>query len=698
VNRPWNHGPHLSRKRGGVALVIVLGFVVILCLLVVAYFSRTSTDRQLAGASFNQMDADTLARGALDIIVADFKQEIADGSTSSIVGGVTTYTPTLAANVVPQRSGTQITTPNLIRRSVSPDSISFPGIGSRASAVNSTTDVSANGRFISLARWNSHYLLPKSDLTSDGSDPVPSFVAPDWILVSRNGPSVQGNLGSGVTALNNRSVTNVNYVIGRYAFAVYDEGGLLDINVAGFPSPSPAPATTSGRKGTVAFADLTALPTTSSGFVTNTAINRMVAWRNYATVQPTGTFPNFTFSATSSSTFATYFLDMTRNFGTVGTTVWSGRTDQAFISRAQLIQLRADIGASVNMLQYLGTFSRENNKPTWGTAPLTSRFALSKLAQVVPNPGNAAAVKGDFGLVWNSDHWEYWSSSGTAEQSTIPTITGASADFFQLLSYGRSNPPIAETLALGASLIDQYDADNTTTVIEYAGGPPPSRAYGMESLAIPTPSPAPSPPPGVVILNRPFRNVGEFGYAYKTTTTTLDFKSNNADAPLLDLFTFNTATPRSGIVNLNTRNNSVLAAIIKGTFPTEASGSGITNAQATSAATSVVSTTTALPAIGRQDVARLGSAPTTTPFTSNEESRESTARALAEVGQTRTWGLLIDIIAQSGRYPPNAASGPNVANPLANFVVEGERRYWLHIAIDRITGEVIDQQLEAVFE
>ena len=203
---------------------------------------------------------------------------------------------------------------------------------------------------------------------------------------------------------------------------------------------------------------------------------------------------------------------------------------------------------------------------------------------------------------------------------------------------------------------------------------------------------------GQSFLNRPFRNVGEFGYAYKTTTATLDFKSNNADAPLLDLFTYNTATPRSGIVNLNTRNNSVLAAIIKGTFPTEASGAGITNAQATSAATSIVSATTALPATGRQDVARLGSAPTTTPFTTNEESRESIARALAEVGQTRTWGLLIDVIAQSGRYPPNAASGPNIANPLANFVVEGEKRYWLHIAIDRITGEVIDQQLEAVYE
>jgi hypothetical protein len=681
-------------RTDGVALVIVLAFVVLLASIVVAYLTRTGVARQLAQETFNQISSDQLARAALDIIVADFKQEITNGSTTSTVGSATIYAPSSNATIVPQRSGTQAAIPNLIRRSVSPDLISLPGVGSRASVVNSTTDVSSNGRFVSSSRWNSHYLIPKINPSDDTSDPVAAFVAPDWVLLSRTGPSVQTGIGTGSTALNNRLVTNANYIIGRYAYAVYDEGGLLDINVAGFPSPTPGPATIAGRKGTIAFADLTALPTTGSSFVSNTAINRIIGWRNYATVQPTGAFPNFTFNATSSLAFATYFLDTARNFGTVATAVSGGRTDQAFVSRAQLIQLRADIAASANMLQYLGTFSREQNKPTWRiapTAPLANRFALAKLAEVVPSPPNPAAVKADFGLVWKSDHWEYWSASGSAEQSSIPAITGPSPDFFQLLSYGRSNPLIAETLTIGASLIDQYDADNTTTVIEYAGGPPPSRAYGMESLAVPTPSAAPSPPAGAVILNRPFRNVGEFGYAYKTSTATLDFKSNNVDDALLDLFTYNIANPRSGIVSLNTRNSSVLAAIIKGALPIEAAATGITNAQATSAATSIVSASTVQPAMGRQDVSRLASAPVSTPFTINEENRESIARALAEVGQTRTWGLLIDVIAQSGRYPPTATS-------LANFVVESEKRYWLHVAIDRFTGEIIDQQLEAVYE
>jgi hypothetical protein len=69
--------------------------------------------------------------------------------------------------------------------------------------------------------------------------------------------------------------------------------------------------------------------------------------------------------------------------------------------------------------------------------------------------------------------------------------------------------------------------------------------------------------------------------------------------------------------------------------------------------------------------------------------REAFVRTLADVGQTRTWNLMIDLVAQAGRYPPNATS-------LDQFVVEGERRYWLHVAIDRFTGTVIDENLEPV--
>jgi hypothetical protein len=71
--------------------------------------------------------------------------------------------------------------------------------------------------------------------------------------------------------------------------------------------------------------------------------------------------------------------------------------------------------------------------------------------------------------------------------------------------------------------------------------------------------------------------------------------------------------------------------------------------------------------------------------------RESIARALGEVGQTRTWNLMLDVIAQTGRYAPGETN-------LRRFIVEGEQRYWIHVAIDRFTGEVIDKQIEVVNE
>jgi hypothetical protein len=297
---------------------------------------------------------------------------------------------------------------------------------------------------------------------------------------------------------------------------------------------------------------------------------------------------------------------------------------------------------------------------------------------------------------------------------------------------------IYTTLSAGAALIDQYDDDTaadpvtgtTTTMVEFNGG----WAFGLENAdparpapaPLPTASPfptpggmSPTPPPalsGYVMLNRPFRNVGEFGYAFRTSTTptpppaipkTIDFVSaTSPDAPILDLFTYNTADVRAGIVNLNTQNPAVIAALLKGAITNETSSATIGHAAANNAASSptpaptigVVGSTangaegTAIkPALGRQEVTRLVAAAANTISVSSEEAKESVARALAEVTQTRTWGLMIDVIAQSGRYPPSA-------NNLADFVVQGEKRYWLHIAIDRFTGEVIDRQLEAVYE
>src|SRR5205807_10394482 len=131
--------------------------------------------------------------------------------------------------------------------------------------------------------------------------------------------------------------------------------------------------------------------------------------------------------------FLNYFLDTSRDFRSVATTIYSNRTDQSFTNRRELIDLfRSSISGSVNMLQFLGTFSRENNAPTWtaGTAALTQRFAIGKLALVSANPAGSTAsdIQRYFGLKWKvgtagstglpvvpavPGHWQYVGRTGT---------------------------------------------------------------------------------------------------------------------------------------------------------------------------------------------------------------------------------------------------------------------------------------------
>src|SRR6266550_2979929 len=101
------HSRHGASK--GAALIIVLALVVLATGLGLAYFSRTTTDRQLAQSSYQDTSADLLARSALDIVVGNFKQEIINA------GSVT------PSNIQPQRSGDNASIPNLIRRSVRTD-------------------------------------------------------------------------------------------------------------------------------------------------------------------------------------------------------------------------------------------------------------------------------------------------------------------------------------------------------------------------------------------------------------------------------------------------------------------------------------------------------------------------------------------------------------------------------------------------
>ncbi len=211
-----------------------------------------------------------------------------------------------------------------------------------------------------------------------------------------------------------------------------------------------------------------------------------------------------------------------------------------------------------------------------------------------------------------------------------------------------------------------------------------------------------------VVLNRPFRTVGELGFVFRDGPwKTLDlFSSKSADSALLDVFSVQDSTQPfvTGRVNLNTRNTDVLKAILSGVTIDPVNNTTLPSAKAATMATTISGFTATNRIVNKSELANVVSpflSPTTGGATSSsflnndaqniKMQREAFIRALGDVTQTRTWNLMIDLIAQSGRYSATATA-------LSQFTVESERRYWLHVAIDRFTGKVIDQRIEVVTE
>jgi hypothetical protein len=230
-----------------------------------------------------------------------------------------------------------------------------------------------------------------------------------------------------------------------------------------------------------------------------------------------------------------------------------------------------------------------------------------------------------------------------------------------------------------------------------------------------------------IMLNRPFRNVAELGYAFRDLPwKTLDFFSEkSADTGLLDIFCINDGarattpyngngdlgmappTMAAGSVNLNTTQAADLQAVLAGSIMDELdpsnsakqispTGTGPTDAPRL--AGNIVSATSTSPMQNKSELLTRAGLPTAILATAANDNqsvkarREVVARTLSSVSQTRVWNLLVDVVAQSGHYKPNAT------NLQSDFVVEGEQHYWVHVAIDRFTGRVIDKQIETVNE
>ena len=413
------------KARSGVALVIVLCFVVLLTGLVLALMSRSMSNGLISQASTNISKTDLYGHGAIDQVIGDLEQEIVDGSTAQAVGTTTIYQPKVTGNarnyvtMVPYNAGPAIygnpASPtatsiwnnptggllNLVKESANGvafySGANYSASGpSRAAPVNSSKDVSLNGRYVSPARWNKALLLPKQSaqitggtgntptaITNDSSTdttPVATFVAPDWIL-SMIDPTIAAPTVYSAAMSNPQSGS---YVVGRYAYTIYNEGGLLDANAAGSPA-----ATNSSqqaiwsRKGPQAFADLTQVPGIASvtAITPQKVVDQLVGWRNSTSAQLSSvSFPSssYSFSSTNIDNYFKYILGLSTHFMTPGTDSTNQFSDRFFTSRQQMISFFQNIAppgdkATQALLQdammYFTHYSRTLNQPSYWPDP-----------------------------------------------------------------------------------------------------------------------------------------------------------------------------------------------------------------------------------------------------------------------------------------------------------------------------------------
>ncbi len=219
-----------------------------------------------------------------------------------------------------------------------------------------------------------------------------------------------------------------------------------------------------------------------------------------------------------------------------------------------------------------------------------------------------------------------------------------------------------------------------------------------------------------VVLNRPFRSVTELGYVLRDQPwKQLDFFSpESGDAALLDMFCLyepadSEADPIvAGRVNLNTKRPEVVEALLRG-VEVQDGGATLTNSQAKKLAEELVDWTSSAdsgkgPLRNRSELVGKVVSPTTYKGFSSvlddvlsgtdkaiPTRRQSVMRALADPGTTRAWTFLIDLVVQDGQFI-GAGGGAG------DFAVRGEKRYWVHVSMDRFTGKVTSERVEEVYE
>jgi hypothetical protein len=194
-----------------------------------------------------------------------------------------------------------------------------------------------------------------------------------------------------------------------------------------------------------------------------------------------------------------------------------------------------------------------------------------------------------------------------------------------------------------------------------------------------------------VMLNRAFTSPGDLGFVHRGEPwKDIDFFTpESGDAGLLEFFSVDEEPALvSGRINLNAAPREVLDALLRGAILDESDAAlpTLSNVQAGTLASGLAAATGSTPFKSLSDLVTSFSGNTALSAFPIKRQREAYVRVLSGTGDTRTWNLLIDVIAQSGRFEPGAHR------------VDAETRRWVHVALDRFTGRVVARQIENISE
>lgn len=536
--------PLKSRRNSGAALLIVLVFILILAVVLVTFLSNSQRALQQTESSSTILKTQLLGDVALAAVVDDIADEMRAGADADPAEGAAmeiSQPPAMKPSRV-LKNATMASDPkfaNLVKQSAYgvpffPNAAPYRDLGKLRASGDSTFVESRNQRKISGERWNAPKLL--GDSTGLGT--FTDAQVPDWIYITRSGAVETGGPLSGAS---NKAPSNTAFVLGRFAYNIYQVDGLLDINVAGYDANDAKTSAVAPMKGSTALADLTAIP----GLSNATTIAQIVDWRNK---ESRNDYPLMIAGLKTGDSSMTEVRNWGEPAGYQQPFTDGTKTDNRFFSRQDLLKYFAHefkSGTENYALPYLTTFSADLNQPSVrpdparptvvsGTATggnsayqdeqlssdrqinaamlkvldneqnpvVRQRFPLDRLKYVTPDPQPAVRQKISdyFGLEWNNNAWVYNAGKSDGSIKKLHEMGDRAPNMIELLkaaiaigslggqlNYGEARAGIIKTrdsnidnqiIRIAACIIDQYDADSYPTQIVFNGN-----AYsGVEDL------------------------------------------------------------------------------------------------------------------------------------------------------------------------------------------------------------------------